>query len=314
MNKFYTDYSQYLQRIFGNVKVQKISVNTDAGCPNRDGTIGKGGCIYCDNRSFTPSYCKPKLSVVEQIEIGKTFFGRKYPKMKYLAYFQSYTNTYMSGNSDVENIIRLYKEALQAADVVGLVIGTRPDCMPDELLYRLASINNSGFPVIIEYGAESSHDETLKLINRGHTWQQVCDAVHRTHDVGLSCGLHLIIGLPGEDNNSVLQTINKVIEQPVDTLKLHQLQVIKGTALQKMLETRSISIKEYQLEEYIALCASIVRIVPEHIAIERFLSQSPPEMVIKPHWGLKNYQFVNLLNQYLERNFEPNDRNIRLKE
>jgi len=299
MNPYYTEYSEYLQRLFPGQKVQKLSINTAAGCPNRDGTIGTGGCIYCDNRSFTPAYCRPSLSVAMQIQRGKEFFINKYQRMKYLAYFQSFTSTYLPTGNGVEKLLRMYAEALSEKNVVGLVIGTRPDCVPDSLLSGLASINASGTPVIMEYGAESSHNRTLSLINRGHTWQQVEDAVHRTNDAGISCGLHLIAGLPGEDDEAVLQTVYRACTLPVDSLKIHQLQVIRDTRLHRMLVAGEIKVKEYTLEEYVCLCAGIVKIVPRSIAIERFVSQSPPQMVISPRWGVKNYQFSAMLQKFL---------------
>lgn len=296
MNPFYTDYAEYLSRFFPNTKVQKISLNVGLSCPNRDGTLGIGGCTYCNNLTFNPSYCHNHESITKQLEEGKRFFARKYPTMKFLAYFQAYTNTY--GNQEL--LLSMYREALSVKDVVGLIIGTRPDCISESLLFALAKINRST-PVIIEYGAESSHDHTLELVNRHHTWQQVVEAVKLTHSVGISCGLHLIAGLPGESDQDILSTIDKAVDLPIDTLKIHQLQIIKNTILAKQVEQDEISIRKFTVDEYIDLCSRIIERVPKHIAIERFISQSPAELLISPKWGLKNYEFTNRLLSHLNK-------------
>lgn len=288
-------YSDYLSGIFPGRKIQKISVNTGFGCPNRDGTIGRGGCIYCDNSSFTPGYCMTRGSVSSQLEEGKRFFARKYPQMLYLAYFQSYTNTY---TRDIAALESLYREALSVEDVVGIVIGTRPDTLPDDVLQLLAKINEEA-PVFLEIGAESACDETLRLINRGHSWACVEDAVTRASSLGLRCGLHLIAGLPGEDSLRVIENVKAACRLPIETLKLHQLQIIKDTLLHRKWSAGEIGLTPYNLEDYLDLCVEIVGIVPENIILERFLAQAPPDMVVAPRWGLKNYQFMNLLNQRL---------------
>ncbi|MCH5226308.1 MAG: TIGR01212 family radical SAM protein [Muribaculaceae bacterium] len=284
-------YSDYLSGIFPGMKVQKISIDAGFTCPNRDGSLSYGGCIYCRNDSFSPSYCNPSDSISTQLAKGRKFFARKYPDMKYLAYFQSYTGTY---NKNIEIISSLYKEAIQHQDIVGLVIATRPDCIDEKVLKVLAEINERK-PVIIELGAETSHDNTLRLINRNHTWEQVEEAVKRISSYGIRCGIHLIAGLPGENEEKIIETIEKAISLPIDTIKLHHLQVLKGTLLHEKLLKCEISIPDFSLEEYLSLCARIIKIVPDNIVIERFLSQSPPEMVVSPSWGLKNYEFMNKL-------------------
>lgn len=288
----YKNFSAYMQEKFPEIKVQKISVNAGFSCPNRDGTISTGGCIYCDNASFTPGYCFAGHDVVRQLEEGKKFFSRKYPEMQYLAYFQSFSNTFGKSVKDLES---LYRRALSVKDVAGIIVGTRPDTLPDEVVYMLASINREA-PVIVEIGAETSFDQTLKLINRGHTWQQVEDTVGRLSGNGIAVGLHLIAGLPGETDEMVLQTVRKAVSLPIESLKLHHLQVIEGTPLAEMWRNGKVDIRPYDVEDYIALCLKIIDLVPENIAIERFLASSPPEKVIAPKWGLKNYQFVNILH------------------
>lgn len=286
------DYSDYLKSIYAGQKVQKISVDAGFSCPNRDGTIGTGGCIYCRNDSFTPDYCRIHKGIREQIEEGKRFFSKKYPEMKYLAYFQSYTNTY--GRS-AESLRRLYEESLLCDDIVGLVIGTRPDTLSDEVLEVLSEINRT-HPVIIEIGAETSSDYTLSFINRHHTWSDVKDVCHRISAKGLHCGLHLIAGLPGEDDMQVLKNIRHACDLPIETIKLHQLQILDGTILAEKWKEGEIEVTPYTLDSYLDLCLKILDIVPDNIIIERFLSQSPPQLVLAPKWGIKNYQFTHLLN------------------
>ncbi len=280
-----------MQEVFPGIKVQKLSIDAGFTCPNRDGSIGSGGCIYCNNASFTPGYCSPKDSVEVQIEKGKEFFSRKYPEMKYLAYFQSYTNTF--GRS-IGSLVEMYRKAIGIEDVVGLIIGTRPDCIPDELVEALSQLNQEK-PVIVEIGAETSKDETLRLINRNHSWSDVEDAAKRLNDRGIRTGLHLIAGLPGENEEDVLETVRRACILPIDSIKMHQLQIVKSTPLLSKWEKGEIEVKPFTQEDYLELCVKIVKAVPRNICIERFLASSPPEMVVAPKWGLKNYQFTNLL-------------------
>lgn len=289
IEKGYYDFAEFLSKHF-SYKVQKISINAGFTCPNRDGSKGKGGCTYCNNQTFNPDYCKPIMSVAEQLEQGKQFFARKYPQMKYLAYFQAYTNTY----GELERLKSLYEEALAVEDVVGLVIGTRPDCMPEDLLEYLEKLSKKVF-VLVEYGAETSKNDTLEVINRGHSWEDIVDTVIRTKKHNLLCGLHLIIGLPGENVEDILSTADEVSRLPIDTVKLHQLQLIKGTRMAQQVENGELSIIQWTAEEYIDVCLAFLRRLSPSIAVERFVSQSPAELLISPKWGLKNYEFTNLL-------------------
>lgn len=287
--KGYYDFSEFLNKYF-SYKVQKISINAGFTCPNRDGVKGVGGCTYCNNQTFNPEYCKPVMTVAEQLEQGKQFFARKYPQMKYIAYFQAYTNTY----GELQHLKSLYEEALSVDDVVGLVIGTRPDCMPDELLEYLAELSKKTF-VLVEYGVETSHNKTLQLINRGHSWEDAVDAVNRTKQHGLPCGIHLIMGLPGEKVEEMLATADAISRLPIDTVKLHQLQLIRGTKLARQVEADEVQVIKWSAEEYIDVCLAFLRRLSPEIAVERFVSQSPEELLISPRWGLKNYEFTNLL-------------------
>ncbi|MBD5356703.1 MAG: TIGR01212 family radical SAM protein [Bacteroides sp.] len=288
-------YSDYLKDIFPGVKVQKISVNAGFSCPNRDGTIGTGGCAYCRNDSFSPAYCISTESVSQQINDGKKFFAHKYPDMKFLAYFQSYTNTH---GKDLLSLREIYEEAANCKDIVGIVIGTRPDTLPDSVISLLGELNKR-LPVFLEIGAETSNNDTLQLINRHHTWEEVESAINHAAKADLHCGLHLIAGLPGEDNKQILKNIEKACRLPIETLKVHQLQILYDTPLFRMWEAGKISVTPFNLDDYINLCVEIVRIVPKNIVIERFLAQSPPGMVAAPKWGIKNYQFMQKLQNML---------------
>lgn len=297
MGQFYRDYSNYLSERFDH-KMQKLTVNAGFTCPNRDGTKGYGGCTYCNNQAFNPSFAQKGESITSQLEKAKHFFARKYPQMRYLAYFQAYTNTH---SSDIDRLMNMYFEALSVDGIDGLIIGTRPDCMPDELLKKLSDLNSFPGKVMIEYGAESSFNETLVRINRCHTWEETVDAVKRTHDAGIDTGLHFILGLPGEDDEMMLNTVDKASELPIQTIKFHQLQVIRGTQLASDLEKHLYELHTFSIDEYLSLCAKIIQRINPNIAIERFTSQSPDELLISPRWGLKNYEFVNRLNSILRK-------------
>lgn len=303
----YNDFSTFLHRRFAGMKVQKISLNAGFTCPNRDGTRGRGGCTYCNNQTFNPAYCQPTLTVTRQLEEGKRFFARKYPDMKYLAYFQAYTNTY----GGVDALKRLYEEALAVDGVVGLVIGTRPDCMPDELLDYLEQLSRQTF-LLVEYGIESSCNVTLARINRGHTWEETADAVRRTAARGICCGGHVILGLPGETADDMMGQASDLSALPLTTLKLHQLQLIRGT---RMAQEAAEHPEDFHLpadvDGYIELVIGYIERLRPDIVLERFISQSPQEWLLAPHWGLKNYEFnyrlqkrMRELNAYQGKKYE----------
>ncbi len=283
----YVEFGPWLQSELG-CKVQKISVNAGMTCPNRDGTLGTGGCTFCNNQTFNPAYCRTEKSITQQLEEGKQFFARKYPTMKYLAYFQAYTNTY----AELDRLVSLYEEALRVPDVVGLVIGTRPDCMPDNLLDYLEELNRRTF-LIVEYGVESANDETLLRINRGHTFRQSCEAICRTAERGIRVGAHVILGFPWEPFDELMRQAEEIGRLPLTTLKLHQLQIIRGTQLAREYAEQPWAVPT--AEEYIDLVLHYISRLPYGLVMERFVSQSPPEMVIAPQWGLKNHEFANLL-------------------
>ena len=283
----YNELSAYLSAHFP-FKVQKISLNAGFTCPNRDGTVGYGGCTYCNNQTFNPAYCKTEKTVTQQLEEGKQFFARKYPDMKYLAYFQAYTNTY----GELQELKRKYEEALQVPDVVGIVIGTRPDCMPDELLDYLEELNHRTF-LIVEYGVESTDNDTLKRINRGHSFEVATDAIRKTAERNIRVGAHIILGLPGETREMLIQQAGVLSSLPLTTLKLHQLQLIKGTRMAAEYESRPQAFHLYTADEYIDLVIDYIEHLRPDMVLERFVSQSPKELLIAPDWGLKNHEFTD---------------------
>ena len=292
MEQYYYDFGTWIRNQLP-FRVQKISIDAGFTCPNRDGRIGVGGCIFCDNKSFNPSYCSHKKSVTEQLEDGKRFFAKKYPDMKYLAYFQAYTNTYDA----VDKLKELYEEALKVEDVVGIVIGTRPDCVSSELLDYLEELNKRTF-LIVEYGIESCNDDTLRFINRGHDFACTRKAVEETAKRGIYVGGHVIMGLPGEDAAESLRQAPIISSLPLTMLKIHQMQIIKGTRLAKIYKEQPFHL--YTVEEYIDLITKYIGLLRSDLVLERFVTQSPPEMLIAPKWGLKNYEFTNLLNNKLK--------------
>lgn len=293
MNR-YKDFGTYLKGIFP-FKVQKISINAGFTCPNRDGSKGLGGCTFCNNQTFSPDYCHTEKTITQQIDEGIGFFSRKYPEMKYLAYFQAYTNTY----DDLENLIPKYEEALSHPDVVGLIIGTRPDCMPDELLDYLVDVNQRTY-VMVEYGVESTLNRTLEKINRGHTYEESVETIKRTALRGIPTGAHLILGLPGETHDDILHHASRISQLPLTTVKLHQLQLIRGTRMARDFAMHPEDFHLFTADEYIDLAIDFIERLNPEFVVERFVSQSPKDLLIAPDWGLKNYEFTNKLNNRLK--------------
>lgn len=290
----YLSFPLFLKRYFPG-KVQKISLNAGFTCPNRDGTVGYGGCTYCNNQTFNPEYCRTEKSIARQLEEGKSFFAHKYPEMDYLAYFQAYTNTY----GELDRLKRMYEEALSVEGVVGLVIGTRPDCMPDALLDYLEELNRRTF-LLVEYGIESTRDDTLRRINRGHTYQDTIRAVERTAARGILVGGHVILGLPGESREEIVAQAADISRLPLSTLKMHQLQLIRGTRMAAEYAERPQDFHLFTVDEYIDLVADYIQCLRPDLVLERFVSQSPKELLIAPDWGLKNYEFNHRLEKRMK--------------
>ena len=292
-NKPYNDYGSWIRTQFP-FRVQKISVDAGFSCPNRDGHVSHGGCSFCDNRSFSPQYCEKGKTIVQQIKDGKDFFAKKYPSMKYIAYFQAFTNTY----GDIDTLKRKYEEALSQEDIVGLVIGTRPDAVDDVTLNYLEQLNRQTF-LIVEYGIESANDATLRRINRGHDFECSRRAISETHGRSILTGGHIIIGLPGEDENESLRQAPTISALDLDVLKIHQMQIIRGTRLAT--EYASTPFRLYTPEEYIKLVSQYVELLRKDIIIERFVSQSPADLLVAPKWKLKNHEFTDKLVNYMKK-------------
>lgn len=291
--QLYNDYGSWIRSQF-SFHVQKISIDGGFSCPNRDGKVSAGGCTFCDNRTFNPSYCNPAKSIREQIQTGKDFFARKYPTMRYLAYFQAYSNTY----APLDTLRRRYEEALSQDGVVGIVIGTRPDCVTEETLDYLEELSRRTF-VIVEYGIESVDNATLKRINRGHTFECSRDAIIATHERGILTGGHIILGLPGETAADNIRQATEISALPLDILKLHQLQIIRGTQLAE--DYLSKPFKLYTADEYIDVCIRYIERLRKDLVLERFVSQSPADMLIAPKWGIKNHEFTDRLVNEMKR-------------
>ena len=285
-NKRYNDFSTYFRNHFSE-RVQKVSVDAGFTCPNRDGTKGKGGCTYCNNITFKPTYCNLYNSVSKQVQDGVDFFSKKYSAMKFLAYFQAYTNTY----APFADLKRLYEEALQHPKIVGLVISTRPDSVNKEILDYLQELSKKVY-VMVEFGLESHLDRTLERINRGHTFAESVLAIEETARRGINNCAHLILGLPGENREDWLEQARVISKLPVKNLKLHQLQIHRRTLMEKQHKTNPGQFNLFTVEEYIELVVDYLELLNPEIIVERFVSEAPSQMVVAPKWGLKNFEFV----------------------
>ena len=292
----YNSYVQYFRKTFGE-RLQKVSVDAGFTCPNRDGNLGEGGCIYCDNASFNPSYCDPSEPIAEQLRKGIEFHKVRYRRAKkYLAFFQPFSNTY----APLDKLKVIYQQALDYPGIVGLIISTRPDCIDEEKLAYFQELSKNYY-IHIEYGIESCYDKTLEWIKRGHTFQQSMDAVRMTKAYGLRTGVHLILGLPTETREEILEEAGIVSELPIDTLKLHQLQIIKGTRLAEMYRENKDDFHLFSLEEYIELVIDFLERLTPNIVVERFVGEVPPKYIESFNWGhIRNEQIVQLIEKRLE--------------
>lgn len=293
-NKRYNDFSGYFKRKF-NFRVQKISINAGFTCPNRDGLRGRGGCTYCNNVTFSPAYCHLEKSVTTQLIEGIEFFSRKYNSMKYLAYFQSYSNTY----APLENLKLLYEEALSHPEVIGLVIATRPDCVTSEILDYLQFLSESHY-IMVEFGMESHKNSTLEKINRGHSFEESIYAVEETARRKIHNCAHMILGLPGEDEKDWLEQAKVISTLPIENLKLHQLQIHKNTKMYKEFLQWPEQHTLFTVDEYLELVVGYLEFLNPRIIVERFVSEAPDELLIAPRWGLKNFEFTARLDKLLE--------------
>ena len=293
-DKRYNDFSGYFRRKF-NGRVQKISIDAGFTCPNRDGTRGKGGCSYCNNLTFKPGYCNLEKSVSTQISEGIQFFSRKYNSMKFLAYFQAYSNTYAS----IEILKMLYEEALSCDGIIGLVIATRPDCVSNEILDYLYQLSQNHY-IMVEFGVESHKNTSLERMNRGHNFEETIWAFEACAERNIHTCAHLILGLPGETENDWLKQAKIISQLPVENLKLHQLQIHRDTNLYHDFVTHPEDFNMFTIEDYLELVVKYLELLNPQIIVERFVSEAPDELLVAPRWGLKNFEFTAKLEKLLE--------------
>lgn len=289
-------YSNYFRNIYG-ARVQKVSIDAGFTCPNRDGSKGSGGCTYCNNDAFNPSYCQPVKSVSEQIGEGIEFHKWRYSEaVSYLAYFQAFSNTY----APIGRLKALYEEALNYPGVIGLIIGTRPDCIDDEKLAYLKELSEKNY-IAVEYGIESCYNKTLLRINRGHTFEEAESAVRKTAALGINTGAHFIFGLPGETREEMLEQARIISDLPLKTVKFHQLQIIKGTAMEKEFRSKPTDFKLFSWEEYLEFFISFIERMNPSIVIERFTGEAPLRFLTGEGWGKKRTdQIVSLIEKRME--------------
>lgn len=297
LQRRYKDFPAFCRTIFGE-RVQKLSVDGGFSCPNRDGKRGMGGCTFCNNESFNPDYCRSVKGIYQQLEEGIHFFNAKYQGQKYLAYFQAYSNTY----APLEVLKQRYEEALSHPKVVGIVIATRPDVIDEEVLAYLEELARNCY-VCIEYGVESTNNAVLEKVNRGHTYEEAERAIQSTSGRGIYIGAHLIFGLPGETPRSMLEGAVRLSQLPIHILKLHQLQIIRGTRMAEEYLQEASAFRLYTLDEYLDFVVEVIERMSPDVYLERFVNQAPAEYLIAPVWGVKNYEFVAKLDKRLkERN------------
>ncbi|MEG0807711.1 MAG: TIGR01212 family radical SAM protein [Alistipes sp.] len=292
----FNSYSGYFRRIFGS-RIQKVAVNAGFTCPNRDGKISKGGCTFCDNGAFTPSYCLPSKSVRQQIDEGIQFHLSRYrTASRYLVYFQSFSNTY----APLDHLRQLYDEALAHPQVAGIVVGTRPDCVDEATLDYFAQLAREHY-VAIEYGIESTYDQSLRAVNRGHDFATAERAVAMTAERGLHVGAHFILGLPGESDAMLLDQVARINALPLTTIKFHQLQIFRATPMAAEYDADPARFRFWTLEEYLDLFVEVLRRLRPDMVVERFASEAPPRYHYGPNWGLvRNEQLLTMLEKRLE--------------
>ncbi len=293
IEKRFRDLNGYLRSIYG-CRVQKITVDANLTCPNRDGTKGIGGCIYCNKRGSGTGAGK-YLTIYEQIIRSKEALKKRYKAKKFLVYFQSYSNTY----APLETLKNMYEEALSVEDVVGLCIGTRPDCVEDSVLDYLESLKDK-YLIWMEYGLQSAHNSTLKLINRGHTVEEFVDCVERTRKRGLNICVHVIIGLPGEDKEKMLYTAKFLSRLDIQGVKIHLLYIIKDTPLESMY--RQGKYKPLTREEYADIVGNFIAHLPPHVIIQRITGDPHKEELVAPMWALEKQKNIEAILEFMDKN------------
>jgi len=292
----FNSYSNYFTKLFGG-RVQKISIDAGFSCPNRDGKISTGGCTFCSNEAFNPSYCRPEKSIKQQIEEGIEFHRRRYRRAsQYLAYFQPFSNTY----KPLEELKSIYRQALEVPEIAGIVIGTRPDLINESILQYLNEIQRTHC-VMLEYGVESVYDETLKRVNRGHDFATAEKAIRMTADYGIPCGAHFIFGLPGESKEMMLNAASIISQLPLTTVKFHQLQIFKGTKMAEEFQQHPDAFHLFELDEYIDFVIEFAERLSPNIVIERFAGEVPPRYLVSEPWMKLRYdEVLNRIEKRME--------------
>ncbi len=288
-NRRFNAYAPYFKNLFGE-RVQKISVDAGFNCPNRDGIKGRGGCTYCNNNAFNPSYCDPKKSIEQQVQEGIEFHKVRYRRAnKYLVYFQPYSNTY----APLAHLKKLYEGALAQTGVVGLVIGTRADCVDDEKLDYLAALSKKHY-IVIEYGVESIYNETLHRINRQDTFEQAVESIGKSVERSLNVGAHFIFGLPGENRKMMMDAVHHINKLPLNSIKFHQLQIVEGTQMAKDYQNHPEQYDLFSFEDYIDFIIRFTEQLNPNFIIERFAGEVPPRFLAGPGWGLIRNDQINV--------------------
>ncbi|MBO0611448.1 TIGR01212 family radical SAM protein [Thiothrix fructosivorans] len=289
--KHLNTFGQYLLHRHGE-RVHKLALNASFTCPNRDGSIGRGGCTFCNNASFNPQGRQPP-SISQQIAAGRAVLAKRTGAKKFIAYFQAYTNTYAT----LAVLKPLYDQALAEPDVIGLSIGTRPDCVPNAVLDLLASYRDQGYEVWLELGLQSSFDRTLRRVNRGHGFAAYVDAVRRAHARQLPVCTHLIAGLPGEGASHSHVTLQRILDLGVEGLKLHPLHVVKGTQLAN--EWRCNEYQPLTLDEYVELAVTLIRKTPPDVTFHRVTATASSDILLAPQWCSKKWLVLNKIAEQL---------------
>ncbi len=292
-NKRYNQFSRYLKNRFGT-KVYKVTLDAGFSCPNRDGKISYGGCIFCDDSGSFSCAHDCALSVKEQLLIGVESQRKRFKAQKFLSYLQAYSNTY----ADVEHLKTVYSQAVSHPDVVGLSIGTRPDCVDEEKISLISSYTDE-HEIWIEYGLQSMHDKTLGFINRGHTYADFVKAVKMTQNRGIKICAHVIVGLPSETKKDSLETAKALADLGIDGVKIHLLCVLKNTQLEKMYLQNEIEI--LPKEEYVQTVCDFLELLPENITIQRLAGNGLKDILIAPRWLTNKFETLNLIDNELER-------------
>jgi radical SAM protein (TIGR01212 family) len=302
-------YSDYFKREFGG-RVQKITLDAGFTCPNRDGTCGTGGCTFCNNKAFNPSYNDPEKSIESQIQQGMNFHRTRYRKAtRFLAYFQAYSNTY----SSLKHMQSLYEQALKVPGIIGIVVGTRPDCVDEDKLNYFQELSQKHY-VTVEYGIESVINRTLQRVNRGHDVEKSLWAVRETARRGVRVGGHVIIGLPGEDRQDFLDSGRELSRWPLNNIKFHQLQVIRHTAMAREYEERPNEFVSFTLEEYLELMMEIVEQLNPSIVVERIAGEVTPGMGIREGWGIRYDRVLQAFEDLLEKHDTWQGKKFKLEE